>query len=146
MNGLDAICIALYTIILGNMKTKDSMIVLIAFSFSVLYTSSPLFDVHSAWLNHIVISLIFIPSIYFLSKPVCISVSIYAVYHWLISGDYIYTTSNTWLSMTFHYVSPTINFLIMASIVYAGTNNKYRANLDLGAGWLPNLLSHKRSS
>lgn len=146
MNGLDAICIALYTIILGSIKTKDSIVVLIAFLFSVLYTSSFLFEIHPAWLNHIIISLIFIPAIYFLSKPVCISVMFYTVYHWLISGDYIYTTSVTWLSMSFYYVSPTINLLIMASLIYAGTDNKYRADFDVDAGWLPNLFGRKRHS
>lgn len=140
---IDAICIALYVIILGTLKTKDSMWVTIAFIVSVCYTSSSWFEIHPAWLNHVVISLIFIPILYFLSKPVCISIILYTIYHWLISGDYIYTTSETWLSMTFIYVSPTINLIIMTSLVYAGTNNKHRANLDLDAGWLPYFFSRK---
>jgi hypothetical protein len=144
MSPLDAVCIALYTIILGSLKTRDSLAVLIAFSVSVLYTSSTLFELHSAVINHIVVSLSFIPFIYFLSKPVCLSVLGYVLYHWLIAGDYLLTDKETILSMTFSIVSPSINVIIMVSLIYAGINNKYRTNLNLGGGWFSHLLRNKR--
>lgn len=144
MSPLDAICIALYTIILGSLKTRDSLAVLIAFSFSVLYTSSTLFDLHSSVINHIIVSISFIPVIYFLSKPVCLSVLVYVSYHWLIAGDYLLTDKETILSSTFGVVSPSINVIIMVSLVYAGINDRYRTNLNLGRGWFPHLLRDKR--
>lgn len=143
---MDAICIALYCVIMGFIKTRDSIAVLVAFFISALYSASPLFDYHDAYANHIVISLCFIPALYFTCKNVTIPLMLYIVYHWVVSGDYIFFSSTTTIiSSTFIYVTPTLNLIIMLGLIYARRDHDY-TRTGLVSGWLPNLFHNFRNN
>lgn len=141
MNVIDAICLFLYFLIFAESGSKDSFIVLLCFAASVVYTSTGLWVAHSPVINHLVITLCFIPSLWFLSKVVCLSVMGYIVYHWVISGDYLfYPGVATPLSSTFIYVSPALNAMIMVALIYAGWTGKHIKYCRMGRGWLPDYL------
>lgn len=142
----DAIIIALYAIILGCIKTRDSLVVLVAFFLSALYASSPLYDSHPAYVNHLIYSLYFIPTLYYLQKQPFIYVALYIVYHWVVSGDYIFFAQETVISQTFGFVSPVLNGLIMLSLIYARHDYVYHPVRGVVSGWLPNLLHNLRHS
>lgn len=144
MNALDAICLSLYVIILAVGRSKDALWVTMAFGASVLYTSSPIFQINPNWLDHIIITLSFLSVCWLLTFPVFLATTLYIVYHWLVAGDYIFLTSETTVFVpTFYSVSPFINLIIMASIIYAGFGTKYNTSLNMGGGWLYNLFSRK---
>lgn len=137
---IDAVCLALYVAILGMQKTRDNLLIALSFSASVAYTSSSYFDIHPASVNHLIISLCFLLSLPFLCKTVTIYAFIYLFYHWVISGDYLFFESHTILSDTFHIVSPALNALVMAALIYAGHNgNSIRIN-SLDRGWLSDIF------
>lgn len=133
---IDAVCLALYVAILGMQKTRDSLLVALSFSASVAYTSSSYFNIHPASVNHLIISLCFLLSLPFLCKTVTIYAFVYLFYHWLIAGDYLFFESETILSSTFHLVSPFLNALMMAALIYAGHNGKCIRVNSLAGGWL----------
>ena len=144
MDVLNTLCIAAYVILLGSLQTRDSMFVLLAFGASVLYTSSPAWLMHTDWMNHVVISLFFIPIIWFVTFPVFLAVSSYVVYHWVVAGDYIFFNNDvTFVSKSFIYVSPTLNLLMMLAIIYASYNKQYNSRLDMAGGWLSHILGDK---
>ena len=147
MTALDAFLMAAYAILFGYLKTRDSLAVILAFSASCLYTSSGFFVNQDPWINHLVVSFCFIPTFYFLTKPVFLGVSVYSIYHWVVSGDYlIFPNSNTAVSNTFTIVVLFINFFIILAIIYASRSRIYNTDVNLGSGWLADIQNSKRQA
>lgn len=145
---IDAVCLALYAGILGMQKTRDSIVIAASFAASVAYSSSAYWDSHPASINHLIISLCFIPSLFCLCKRVTFAAFAYVVYHWVIAGDYIFFTEKTIISQTFGIVSPSLNAVIMVALIYAGIRGECIRVNSLAGGWLSNhilrLVHHKK--
>lgn len=147
MTALDAFLMAAYAILFGYLKTRDSLAVILAFSASCLYTSSGLFTNQDPWINHLIVSFCFIPSFYFLTKPVFFGVSIYSAYHWIVSGDYLmFPKSDTLISSTFTTVVLFINVYIILAIIYASRSTVHNTDINLGSGWIADIQNSKRQA
>lgn len=139
---INIILLAAYAVILGLFKSKDSFIMLLSFFFSVCYVESSHFDLHPAWVNHLVISLIFTPSILLTAKWVSISSICYTVFHWSVSGEYILSETSEYLIGSFTEIAVSINLLIMAALIYERYNHNYHKSSLLGDSWVINLCIH----
>lgn len=132
---------ALYFLLFATFKNKDSLAVLLAFVLSVLYTSSSMFDSNPSYVNHLIVSICFVPSFWFLSKPVFFAVLLYSLYHWFVAFDYIYYPNTvTFLSGNFYLTAIAINGLIMAVLFYVRRKGNYIRITGMGRGWLPDIL------
>jgi len=147
MIALDAFILAAYTILFGYLKTRDSFAIILAFGASCIYTTSGLFSNQDPWINHLVVSFCFIPSFYFLTKPVFFGVLAYSIYHWVVSFDYIvYPISNTLISDTFTNMILLINVYIMLAIIYASKSRVHNTDVNMGSGWIADIQNRKRQA
>lgn len=138
----DLILLALYVMLMGTIKTKDSILAVLSFGLSVAYTHSPLFDSHPAFANHLLVSLCFIPAIIFSTKIVCIPLICYAMFQWLTSGEYLFFDTTEILIGSFKEIATALNLLIMAAILYDRHNYNYHKHNVLDDSWIINLCHH----
>jgi len=139
---INLILLAAYAVILGLFKSKDSLIMLLSFFFSVCYAMSGAFDSHPSWANHLIISLIFLPSILLTAKWVSITSICYTLFHWAVSGEYLISETSEYLIGSFHEVAISINLLIMVALIYERYNHDYHKDSMLGDSWIINLCIH----
>jgi hypothetical protein len=146
MSEINAIALLLFAAIVGLTKSKDAVIFIIAFFISVFYTDlSGWLELTGPSFNHLTIAMVFLPTLIFLDKQVSIAVIAYIIYHWVIAGDYIFApNTETFLSLSFAYVSPFLNVVIMAALIISRTKGDYIRNPRLVIGWLPHYINSFR--
>ena len=135
---IDFVLLASYALALGAFKTRDSLVVLVAFGATCIYASSDAWAAHPAWLNHIIYSLLMLPLTWFLSKQVCIAVITYISFHWVTAGDYIFFPERELNPGDFGLVAILFNLYILATLIKDGLKNA--GNISLDRGWLADLV------
>jgi hypothetical protein len=132
----DYCILAAYAVILGFSKSKDSLLLLICFGASVLYMNE---NSHPAWIDHLIISLAFLPAVVLTTKWVAISSLCYTIFQWATSGEYILSETSEYLIGNFSELAIGINLLIMVSLIYERYNYNYHTDSMLGDSWVINL-------
>lgn len=135
-----AVILGLFTSRGGAHKARDSLFVLLCFGASVLYMNE---NNNPAWIDHLVISMLFVPAIAFTSKRVAISSMCYTIFQWATSGEYILSDTSEYLIGHFSEVTIGINLLIMVALIYERYNHNYHKNSMLGDSWVINLCIHR---
>ncbi len=135
----DYCILATYAVILGLSKSKDSLMLLICFGASVLYMNE---NNNPAWVDHLTISLIFLPAVLLTAKWVAISSLCYTLFQWAVSGEYILSETSEYLIAHFGETAIILNLLIMVALIYERYNHNYHTNSMLGDSWIINLCIH----
>lgn len=140
---LDIIILSLLVVIMGTIKTRDSLVVAISSGVSIWYSFSNAWDASPAWINHLVVVLIFIPSIILITtKVVFLSVLCFALLHFFTSIEYGVFDNTEFLIGNFYYISSALYLCIMVALCYDRHNYDYSKTAQLGNSWIINLCRH----
>lgn len=140
---LDVIILSLLVVIMGEIKTRDSLIIAICAGVSVLYSSSGIWDTHPAWINHLTVTLIFIPALILATaSTVFFSVLSFALLHFFTSIEYGVSDNSNFFIENFTYYSSALYFCIMVALCYDSHNYDYSKTAQLGNSWIINLCRH----
>lgn len=90
----DYCILAAYAVILGLFKSKDSLLLLLCFGASVLYMNE---NSNPNWVDHLIISILFMPAILLTAKWVSIASICYTLFQWAVSGEYIISETSEYL-------------------------------------------------
>jgi|GEM_PF-2346390 len=145
---IDLLLLSAYVVILGLTATRDSMYCMLSFAVSATYMwlygleSSVYGNAFPPWIDHLIISLSFIPTVILSSKMVSIACICYAVFQWLTAGEYIFSDQSEFLIGVFVEVTTALNLCIMAAIFHDRHNYDYNQNSLLANSWIINLCRH----
>lgn len=136
----DYCILAAYAVILGTSKSKDSLLLLLCFGASVLYMNE---NANPAWIDHLIISLLFLPAVLLTAKWVALASLCYTLFQWAVSGEYILSETSEYLIGHFAELAIGINLLIMVALIYERYNHNYHKDSMLGDSWVINLCIHR---
>ncbi len=140
---LDIIILSLLVVIMGEIKTRDSLVITICAAVSVLYSNMQIWESHPAWINHIVVTLAFIPALILVTtSAVFFSVLAFALLHFFTSIEYGVFDSSDFFISNFAYYSSALYFCIMVALCYDRHNYDYSKTAQLGNSWIINLCRH----
>lgn len=140
---LDVIILSLLVVIMGEIKTRDSLIIAICAGASVLYSNMDIWLYHPAWINHLTVTLIFIPALILVTtSTVFFSVLSFALLHFFTSIEYGVSDNSNYLIEYFAYYSSALYFCIMVALCYDRHNYDYSKTAQLGNSWIINLCRH----
>ena len=138
---IDAILISIFLVLACTLKTRDALVIFIAMATTFAYSISSHFDSHSMWANHITYSLIALPALWFLTRPVAMAVLCYTSLHWLVAGQVIFLPEFNYSGNSVYMLAAVgVEILIMVSLYNGNARRKALLDFDLGAGWLPHYL------
>lgn len=140
---MDIIILSLLVVIMGEIKTRDSLIIAICAGASVLYTHMQIWEAHPAWVNHITVTLIYVPALIIVTNStVFFSVLAFALLHFFTSIEYGFFDSSDFFIEYFAYYSSALYFCIMVALCYDRHNYDYSKTAQLGNSWIINLCRH----
>ena len=141
------IILSVFLVLAWQLKTRDSFVILIAMLSVFAYSISPEWEIHPAWANHTIYSVMLIPSLWFLTKPVCVAILGYISFHWLIAGHFIFLPQYYDSGLPLYlFASAGVDALIMVSLFHGASRGKTLFNFDLAPSWLPNRVHDLFSS
>ena len=140
---INIVILTAYAVILAYSKTKDSLLILLSFFASLVYVESSAFAIHASDTNHLVISLFFLPAFLLCTKWVSVASLCYTIFHWLVSGEYLFFSDTEILIGVFYELAISINLLIMVALCYERYNHNYHKNSLLADSWIINLCIHR---
>lgn len=140
---LDIIILSLLVVIMGEIKTRDSLIIAICAGASVLYAHMQIWEFHPAWVNHITVTLIYVPALILVTtSTVFFSVLAFALLHFFTSIEYGVFDNSSILIEYFAYYSSALYFCIMVALCYDRHNYDYSKTAHLGNSWIINSCRH----
>lgn len=140
---LDIIILSLLVVIMGEIKTRDSLIITICAAASVLYTTMDAWESHARWINHINVTLIFIPALILVTTSrVFFSVLAFTLLHFFTSIEYGVFDNSDFFIGNFAYYSSALYLCIMVALCYDRHNYDYDKTAQLGNSWIINLCRH----
>lgn len=140
---LDIIMLSLLVVIMGEIKTRDSLVITICAAASILYSNMDVWESHAEWVNHLAVTLIFIPSLILATaSSVFFSVLAFTVLHFFTSIEYGVFDNSEFLIGNFSYYSSALYLCIMVALCYERHNYDYSKTAQLGNSWIINLCRH----
>lgn len=140
---LDIIILSLLVVIMGEIKTRDSLIIAICAGASVLYSHMQIWELHPAWVNHVTVTLIYVPALILVTtSTVFFSVLAFALLHFFTSIEYGVFDNSDFFIKNFAYYSSALYLCIMVALCYDRHNYDYSKTAHLGNSWIINSCRH----
>lgn len=121
---IDLIQLLIVCGIASYMRTANLYCLAIPFAFTFYYSyGSPLFDSHTAVINHFIQGMAFIFPAFYARKPLATALTVYATFHLFVGIDYFLYENHTMLSMSYFLLNNALNFLLILSCLERGYND-----------------------
>ena len=107
-------------------RSENSLCVAIPTAFAFFYAyQSPLFDIHSGVINHVIYGVSFISTAYFASNRLAFMLCVYSTFQFFYAFDYFIrpNESITLFSSIYFVVHNLLNFLLILAMLDRGYND-----------------------
>jgi|GEM_PF-3268685 len=106
------------------LRTANSFCLSIPFAFTFYYSyGSPLFDSHTAVINHFTQGMAFIFPAFYARKPLATALCVYAAFHLFVGIDYFIYENQTLISESYFLLNNALNFLLILASLDRGYND-----------------------